>query len=478
MFTLKLLNDKRFVVSKIAFLLMSNFNSTYAVSHIIYCFSGDIQRIIRLILLFCRLFTYYFFHTFADNIKFNDRFYVYFRTIFAAVLLLNDIKIKKMKKLCVTFAFIIIFSPSLFSIPNFYLITIGEAKEPYAMYGHTAIRIADTALNMDFIVDWGVFNFDQPNFYINFAKGNMIYTTEAQSFQSFLYYNHRSGKGAVMEEILLNNEQKERFWMVLSKMLEPENRDYRYRFIYDNCATRPRDLLEIALQDELYYPENQLFTGTYRKMLHDYQSVNLWYNLLIDIILGSRIDIKPDIREQMFLPEYLRMYWKSSYVVDIDGVHPLLGDIVILNEKTPLSKTPFLLSPEVIFILLFLALLILDFLKKGRRFLRIFDMVFFGILLFFSLLIMFLWGISEHQEAYDNCNLLWLTPLYIFTLIGLIKNKKPLLIATCCYLLLFFILDICQVFPQQFPFTAYIITFIIMERCGAACFKDRKPIRQ
>jgi hypothetical protein len=345
------------------------------------------------------------------------------------------------------------------------------------MYGHTAIRVADTALNMDFIVDWGVFNFDQPNFYPNFAKGNMIYTTEAQSFQSFLYYNHRSGKGAVMEEILLNNEQKERFWMELSRMLEPENRDYRYRFIYDNCATRPRDLLETALQEELYYPANPFFTGTYRDMLHEYQSVSLWYNLLIDALLGSRVDKKPDIREQMFLPEYLRIYWKSSYVADSEGPRPLLGDLVILNEKTPLSKTPFLLSPEVIFILLFFALLILDFLKKGQRFLRIFDMVFFGILMFFSLLIIFLWGISEHLEAHDNYSLLWLTPLYIFTLIGLIKNKKILLIATSCYLALFLILSIFQIFPQQFPLTAYIIAFIIIERCGAAIFRDRKTVR-
>jgi len=383
-----------------------------------------------------------------------------------------------MRKLFLITGFIGIFSHSLFSIPNFYLITIGETKEPYAMYGHTAIRVSDTAWNMDFIVDWGVFNFDQPNFYPNFAKGNMIYTTEASSFQNFLYHNHRSGKGAVMEEILLNDEQKERFWLALSNMLEPENRDYRYRFIYDNCATRPRDLMETVLQDELYYPENLFFNGTYRDLLHDYQSVSLWYNLLIDILLGSRIDIKPDIREQMFLPEYLRQYWKTSYISDYDGLRPLLGDLVILNEKTPLPKTPFLLSPEVIFILLFLVLLLLDILKKGRRFLRIFDIIFFGVLMFFSLLIIFLWGFSEHLEAHDNYNLLWLTPLYIFTLIGILKNKNKFLIATCCYLALFLILAVFQIFPQQFPITAYIIVFIIFERCGAAVLKNRKIVKQ
>ena len=382
-----------------------------------------------------------------------------------------------MKKFFLTFAFIAVFCGKGFAIPNFYLITIGETEEPYAMYGHTAIRIADTALNMDFIVDWGVFNFNQPNFYINFAKGNMIYTTDTQPFYAFLYYNERSGKGAVMEEILLNDQQKERFWLYLSQMLEPENRDYRYRFILDNCATRPRDLMEMTLREELFYPEKPLFSGTYRDMLHTYQKPSLWYNLLIDIILGSKIDKHPTIQEQMFLPDYLRYYWQCSYVADEEGIHRLLGEPVVLNEKTPLSKTPILLAPEFIFILLFFIVLLLDFLKTGRRFLRVFDRILFGVLIFFSILIIFLWGFSEHTEAYDNYNILWLTPLYILTLRGLLKNKKPLLIATCCYLALFLILSVLKVFPQSFPLTAYIIVFIIGERCVAGILKDRKSVR-
>jgi hypothetical protein len=374
-----------------------------------------------------------------------------------------------MKKIFLIVGFIGVFWCSVFSIPNFYLITIGEAEEPYAMYGHTAIRVADTALNMDFIVDWGVFNFNQPNFYLNFARGNMIYTTDAQSFRSFLYHNQRSGKGSVMEEILLNDEQKERFWMALSWMLEPENRDYRYRFLYDNCATRPRDLMELALQDELLYPENISFQGTYRDLLHDYQKPSLWYNLLIDIVLGSRIDIQPTMQEQMFLPDYLRHYWKHSYILDESGKRPLLGDPVVLYEKTPLPKTPLLLSPAVVFMALFVALLLLDYFKKGRRFLRFFDILFFSVLIFFGLLIIFLWGISEHLEAHENYNILWLTPLYIFTLIGLLKHKKKWLVATCCYLALFLIASV--FIPQVFPLTTYIVVLIIGERCARSFFK-------
>jgi len=377
-----------------------------------------------------------------------------------------------MKKLFLIIGFIGVFCHSIFAVPNFYLITIGESEEPYAMYGHTAMRIADTALNMDFVVDWGVFNFNQPNFYLNFARGNMIYTTDTHSFAGFLYYNQRSGKGAVMEEILLSDQQKEQMWLALSWALEPENIDYRYRFIYDNCATRPRDLLEMALQEDLIYPPAELSHLTYRDMLHDYQKPSLWYNLLIDIILGSRIDKTPSIREQMFLPEYLRTHLKNSYVVDDNGeVMPLLGESVVLSEKTPLSKTPFLLSPEMIFMLLFFVVLILDFLKTGRRFLRVFDTLFFSVLLFFSLLIIFLWGISEHLEAHDNYNLIWLTPLYIFTLIGLKKNKKTILIATCAYLTLFILLSAFKVFPQSFPATAYILMAIVIERCAATLLR-------
>lgn len=358
--------------------------------------------------------------------------------------------------------------------PDFYLLTVGESREVYAMYGHTAIRVCDTALNMDFIVDWGVFDFNQPNFYINFAKGKMLYSTSTELYERFIMRNYFHDKGVVSREILLNDAQKEQLWMLISYYLEPENRDYYYKFIQDNCATRPRDLLEATLGDELLYPD-VVPPLTFRDILHQYQRVNLWYNLLIDIILGSPIDKTADFRQQMFIPEYLENNLSRALVSDV-VTHPLLGEPEVVVEKVPLRKTPVALAPEIFFLLLFFVVLMLDYLKRGRRFLKVVDILLFGAITLFGMLIILLWGFTDHQEAHNNFNILWLNPLFLFPLIALLTKKKELwLLVSCCYVILFGILAATGIFPQSFPFTMYIILLIVAERCY---FGWRNKIRE
>ena len=41
-----------------------------------------------------------------------------------------------------------------------------------------------------------------------------------------------------------------------SENYRPENRVYRYNFFYDNCATRPRDQIERAINGTLQYADN------------------------------------------------------------------------------------------------------------------------------------------------------------------------------------------------------------------------------
>ncbi|MDR0364002.1 MAG: DUF4105 domain-containing protein [Bacteroidales bacterium] len=371
-----------------------------------------------------------------------------------------------MKKTFVTIIFLIAASiTKVIGVPDFYLLTVGESREPYAMYGHSAIRIVDTSLNMDFIVDWGVFDFGQPNFYINFARGKMLYTTNTQLYERFVMLNDLHDKGVVSREILLNDGQKENLWMLISYNLMPENRDYYYKFIQDNCATRPRDLLEAAVGESLCYP-NVESALTFRDILHQYQQANLWYNLLIDIILGSPIDKIADFRQQMFIPEYLEQGLSQADVIDLVP-HPLLGEPTVVVEKTPLKHTPIMLAPQIFFLALFFVYLILDYLKKGERFIKVLDILFFSILIFFGLIIIFLWGFTDHQETYNNFNILWLNPLLIFPLIALTSKKgnRIWLIITAGYMALFALLSVTGLFPQSFPYTMYIIILIILERC-------------
>ena len=55
------------------------------------------------------------------------------------------------------------------------IITLGPDKnELYAAFGHSAIRVADPANGIDWAYNYGVFDFDQPNFYLNFTRGFLL----------------------------------------------------------------------------------------------------------------------------------------------------------------------------------------------------------------------------------------------------------------------------------------------------------------
>ena len=357
---------------------------------------------------------------------------------------------------------------TLIATPRFYLLTIAEMNDVYALYGHSAIRVLDTATNNDFIVDWGVFDFNQPNFYTNFTSGKMLYTTNVQPYELYLRQNYYFKKGVTSREIILNETQSERLLNLILLNLEPQNRNYYYKFIQDNCATRPRDLLERALGEALIYPDGSSESKTFRDILHDFQYPHAWYNFLIDIVLGSRIDKKAGFREQMFIPMYLENNLAQAMVQDSSGVqmHPLLSAPTVVIEKVPLKKTFWVYGPELALSMLLILVLTLGLLKKGRKFLRIFDICFFGIIIFFGLGIMLLWGLSLHTETYDNYNLFWLNPLFVLPLIALrAKRKIKYLIFTAAYVLVFATTALCGAYPQSFPASMYIVLAIVLARC-------------
>ena len=55
------------------------------------------------------------------------------------------------------------------------LITCGPGEELYSKFGHSALRIRDVSQGFDVIYNYGLFDFNAPNFYLNFVKGKLRY---------------------------------------------------------------------------------------------------------------------------------------------------------------------------------------------------------------------------------------------------------------------------------------------------------------
>ena len=134
--------------------------------------------------------------------------------------------------------------------------------EVYALYGHTALRIQDTlTINgdkhfIDYVFNYGIFDFSKPNFIYRFAKGETDYILGVQDFEPFL--SEYQMRGSEVSEQFLNLDfiEKEALWEALIINARPENRTYRYNFFFDNCATRPISMIEQAVSGSIAYVEH------------------------------------------------------------------------------------------------------------------------------------------------------------------------------------------------------------------------------
>ena len=153
------------------------------------------------------------------------------------------------------------------------LLTCAAGGEIYSLFGHTAIRYENYTRGIDAVFNYGMFNFNAPNFIFRFALGETDYQLGVTDYEHFAAEYNYLGRDVWQQTLNLTEEEKERLIALLTENYRPENRVYRYNFFYDNCATRPRDQIERAINGTLQYADNMTANSTgisFRDLLHKY----------------------------------------------------------------------------------------------------------------------------------------------------------------------------------------------------------------
>lgn len=357
--------------------------------------------------------------------------------------------------------------PNLMDAVEISLLTCDPGPEVYALYGHMAIRYKNHQTGDDIVFNYGSFNMNAPFFIPKFTLGLLDYELGVQPFEYFL--RHYSGDGCrITGQVLnLNAREKQRLLGLLDENCKPENRGYRYNFIFDNCATRPRDLLEKCVDGAVIYEEDSLQT-TYRTMLHGFNHRWPWSELGVDLVLGAEADRILTYRQQEFLPAYLLEHLSHASVKDESGnLKPVVKDVYVIDPILPMDESPeFPLSPMACALLLLGVAVALSlwewykkrivwvadavlFLAQGLAGLIIFILFFFSehpctgsnwlILLFNPIPVLFLpriimRGIKGREDSYHRWNLALLTLFMIFFVV--IPQEIPLVIVPLALVLL------------------------------------------
>ncbi|MBR4772955.1 MAG: DUF4105 domain-containing protein, partial [Bacteroidales bacterium] len=126
------------------------------------------------------------------------------------------------------------------------VITCGPGNDFYTTFGHSALRITDTANGIDLVYNYGTFDFDTPHFYWTFAKGKLDYCLARSSFDHFLAVYSYERRYMYEQRLNLTPQELNNLFVMLEWNYLPENRYYRYDLLLDNCATRVRDMVDAA----------------------------------------------------------------------------------------------------------------------------------------------------------------------------------------------------------------------------------------
>lgn len=304
------------------------------------------------------------------------------------------------------------------------VLTCSPGDEIYSIFGHTAVRVYNPNTKVDAVVNYGLFDFNQESFVYRFVKGETDYMCGVENFNSFLYSYAWRGSGVKATVLDLTDAEKERIIRVLTNDLRPQNREYRYNFAYNNCATKIRDIVNFAYSGkcESLLPSEY----TFRQIIGKYAENYPWFMFSFDICLGGKdYNTLMTPEEVQFLPEHLDAALNNS-LINRDGeeLRPNTKQEILLTPADKTIESIFFTPIVVASILLILSIINLVLGNKCR----IASNIYSGTLLFtytiVGLLITFLIFFSEHPFTTWNMNILIFNPLLIIPFVGLmVKNK-------------------------------------------------------
>jgi hypothetical protein len=350
------------------------------------------------------------------------------------------------------------------------IVTAGSGSVLYEAFGHSAIRIKDNEKGFDVVYNYGIFDFNAPNFYTNFVKGKLLYQLGRYDFKYFLYSYDKDKRWVKQQILSLNQKEKQAYFNFLENNTKPENKSYLYDPFFDNCATKLRDITQSVLKEKVTFYDNHLEKGlSFRTLMNRELHYNSWGSLGINIALGSKLDAIADPLQYMYLPDYVLAGFKNGKNGNTTLV---LKEETLINHKPIVVKSVFFNPYLIISILSLLGIFITykDFRNNKRT--KVVDFLSFFISGILGVLIVFLWFFTNHSTTPNNFNFLWAFAPNIVVAFLLLKNTKTAWLNYYFTVLLFFLgiipiiwLSSIQVFHLSLlPFLAFLFLRLLFLR--------------
>ncbi|MDR1030647.1 MAG: DUF4105 domain-containing protein [Treponema sp.] len=302
---------------------------------------------------------------------------------------------------------------------------MGPGDELYFWWGHIGLIIEDSATGMARFYDYGLFSFENDHFFVNFAFGRLLYSCGVSAAEANIRAYIRTNRDVTIYTLDIPPEKRVAIQRFAETNVLPENRDYYYHHFRDNCATRIRDILDLATDGQF---KGQFGEAPGRYTLRQHVRRHTWFSPFFDWILnflmGQDIDTPITVWEEMFLPAEIGSRMVDFQYYDQEGTErKLVASVDVLHRAV--NRPAILAQPPRQWIrALLLGLLIAGVMAaiqgtRNRRptLYRILGGLSQSVLgLFFGIagsLLFFMSFFTNHDYTYHNSNILYVNPLLL-----------------------------------------------------------------
>lgn len=313
------------------------------------------------------------------------------------------------------------------------LVTFGPGTQVWERFGHNAILIGDRASGTRRLYNYGMFDFAQKNFFLNFARGRMLYRIDVDDPADEFPIYRDEGRWIVEQNLNLTPAQRAKLRDYLDWNSRPENAQYRYDYFTDNCATRVRDALDTALGGVIHAQLIAPSRGfTYRMDALRLMRPDPVMMVLIDAGLGPFADTRLSYWAESFVPmEFMRYVREVRVRDDAGNLVPLVARETVVDTgrlpEPPEFPPNWIWQALVIGILAGLGLLTLAR-KRARAWARATFAVSASLIALVcgiaGLVLIGLWTLTDHVATWHNENIALLNPLCLLLVPAWIASAR------------------------------------------------------
>ncbi len=289
----------------------------------------------------------------------------------------------------------------------------GPGLELYSSFGHSAIRVKDDSTGLDKIYNYGVFDFNDPNFLKKFVQGKTYYYIDEEEFLSYMSGYIREGRWTKEQLLDLSPSESAKIYQALVENAKEENKYYLYDIFENNCSSKIWELIKdnapgIEVKGNLN-PE----AWSYKKrVLEIYKKLDLrWTGFGVNIVMGANGWHVPNNDEMTFLPDFLH---ENIDRANLNGRFLSKEEIKLSQETLERKTSSWLTHPSVVF--LFIAFILFMLYSSRSSMWKPLLSIICVIMALLGLLILGLGIGTTHPYLSMNLNILWANPLFLLIL--------------------------------------------------------------